>query len=87
MTIPIPSQPNFYSDLVDQFPNKILSIVAFSGGYSRQEATTLLSQQRNMIASFSCALTEDLSHTMSSDEFDTVLQQSINSIYTASKAG
>lgn len=78
----IPTEANLYSDLVN-FPY-VLRIVALSGGYSREDANALLSKNQNMIASFSRALTEGLNVNQTQEEFDTTLNQSIESIVKAS---
>lgn len=78
----IPTETNLYSDLVN-FPC-VLRIVALSGGYSREDANALLSKNQNMIASFSRALTEGLNVNQTQEEFDTMLNQSIESIVKAS---
>ena len=78
----IPTEANLYSDLVN-LPC-VLRIVALSGGYSREDANALLSKNQNMIASFSRALTEGLNVNQTQEEFDTMLNQSIESIVKAS---
>ena len=78
----IPTEANLYSDLVN-FPC-VLRIVALSGGYSSEDANALLSKNQNMIASFSRALTEGLNVNQTQEEFDTMLNQSIESIVKAS---
>ena len=78
----IPTIDNFYEELTKH--PKVIRVVALSGGYSRAEANSLLSKQRGLIASFSRALTEGLSIKQSDSEFDTVLDDAIQSIYNAS---
>ena len=63
-----------------------MRIVALSGGYSRDEANRLLSANDGVIASFSRALTEGLSHGQSDADFDATLAATIDSIYQASRA-
>ena len=63
----------------------MLRVVALSGGYSRDEANSILMKQDDMIASFSRALVEGLTYSMSDEDFDNNLRESIASIYTASK--
>jgi fructose-bisphosphate aldolase class I len=58
--------------------------VALSGGYSREEANRRLGENNGMIASFSRALTEGLSAQQSDEEFNALLDQSIQTIYDAS---
>jgi len=80
--VTIPSVDNFYEDLMSN-PN-IVRMVALSGGYSRADANTKLSQNRGLIASFSRALTEGLSIKQSDDEFNKMLDTTVQSIYDAS---
>ena len=82
LKLTLPEQDNFYTSCI-QHPN-VLKVVALSGGYSRQEANQRLSKQNGMIASFSRALSEGLSAQQSDDEFNSVLNASIESIFQAS---
>ncbi|UCG73520.1 MAG: fructose bisphosphate aldolase [Chromatiales bacterium] len=78
----LPEEPNFYKACQDH-PN-MLKVVALSGGYSREEANRRLTQNNGMIASFSRALTEGLSAQQSDEEFNAMLDASIQSIFDAS---
>jgi fructose-bisphosphate aldolase class I len=78
----IPTEANFYEELTKH--PKVIRVVALSGGYSRHDANELLTKNRNLIASFSRALTEGLILNQSESEFDKVLDDSIESIYQAS---
>lgn len=82
LKLTLPEQPDFYSDVIEH--PRVLRVVALSGGYSREVANEKLAQNHNMIASFSRALTEGLSAQQSDEEFDQLLDQSIESIYRAS---
>ena len=82
LKLTLPEQDNFYDSCI-QHPN-VLKVVALSGGYSREEANRRLAAQNGMVASFSRALTEGLSAQQSDDEFNQVLDASIESIYQAS---
>jgi len=84
LKLTLPSFDHYYTDLIEH-PN-VLRVVALSGGYTREEANHILAKQKGMIASFSRALTEGLTDQMAVDEFDTVLDESIGSIFFASKA-
>ncbi len=84
LKLTLPEQDGFYQSLVDH-PN-VLAVVALSGGYSRDEANARLARNPGVIASFSRALTEGLTAQQSDDEFDAVLDQTIQSIYEASIA-
>jgi fructose-bisphosphate aldolase class I len=83
LKLSLPSVKNCYQECIDH--PKCIRVVALSGGYSRDEANELLCKQSNMIGSFSRALTEGLTHGMSDDDFDKVLDQAIESIFAASK--
>lgn len=80
----LPSKPNFYEELTKH--PKVIRVVALSGGYSRHEANDLLSKNRNLIASFSRALTEGLKVDQSESQFNEVLDDAIESIFQASVA-
>ncbi len=78
----LPSQANFYAPLINH-PN-VMRVVALSGGYSRDEACTMLAANHGMIASFSRALSEGLTAQMSEEEFTATLDAAIAEIYAAS---
>lgn len=78
----LPEEPNYYR-ACQEHPN-MLKVVALSGGYSREEANRRLAQNNGMVASFSRALTEGLSADQSDEEFNALLDASIQSIYDAS---
>ena len=78
----LPEEPGFYTELVEH--PQVLRVVALSGGYSRKEADARLTQNHGVIASFSRALTEGLTAQQSPEEFDAVLDASIESIFQAS---
>ncbi len=82
LKLTLPEKDNFYQDCIDH-PN-VLRVAALSGGYSREEANSRLSRQNRMIASFSRALTEGLTAQQSEEQFNTMLDASIESIYQAS---
>ena len=63
----------------------VVRVVALSGGYSREEANDRLSRNSGMVASFSRALSEGLNARQSDDEFDAMLDTSIDAICQASK--
>ncbi len=78
----LPEEANFYSACQDHA--NMVKVVALSGGYSREEANRRLAQNNGMIASFSRALTEGLSAQQSDEEFNAMLDASIQSIFDAS---
>ncbi|MCR3758585.1 fructose bisphosphate aldolase [Clostridium felsineum] len=82
LKISIPTEDNFYSDLMKD-PH-IVRVVALSGGYSREQANAKLSRNSGLIASFSRALSEDLSINQSEEKFNKILGDSIKEIYKAS---
>ena len=82
LKLTIPTVADFYRPLVEH--DRVLRVVALSGGYSREQANELLAANPGLIASFSRALTEGLTAQMSDAEFDTALDAAIASIYAAS---
>ncbi|MFT5923139.1 MAG: fructose-bisphosphate aldolase class I [Paraglaciecola sp.] len=84
LKLTLPEIANFYQDLVNH--PKVLKVVALSGGYSRDEANSRLTENNGIIASFSRALSEGLSAKQSDAEFDATMDSSIESIYQASKS-
>ncbi|SOE16318.1 fructose-bisphosphate aldolase class I [Hoeflea halophila] len=85
LKLSLPSAANLYKPLVDD--PRVMRVVALSGGYSREEANRLLGANAGVIASFSRALTEGLSHGQSDADFDATLAATIDSIFEASRAG
>ena len=82
LKLTIPNEANLYRPFINH-PN-VLRVFALSGGYSREESNKLLALNNSMLASFSRALTEGLSAQQSDDEFNSVLDASIESIFHAS---
>jgi len=82
LKLTIPDTPGYYDSLITH--EGTVRVVALSGGYSRDEANAKLAENPGMIASFSRALTEGLSAQQSDDEFNKMLDSSIESIYRAS---
>lgn len=85
LKLTLPENPNQYKPLVDH--ERVMRVVALSGGYSREEANRRLSQNAGVIASFSRALTEGLSANQDDAAFRAQLAETIDSIYQASVAG
>ena len=83
LKLTLPEQDNFYKECIDH--PKVLRVVALSGGYSREEANARLGRNNGMIASFSRALSEGLNAKQTDDEFNSMLDSSIQSIFDASK--
>lgn len=78
----LPEKDNLYECLYDN-PN-VIRVVALSGGYSRVDANKKLANNHRVVASFSRALTEGLTATMTDNEFDKHLKESVDSIFEAS---
>lgn len=82
LKLSIPSEANFYRPLIEH--DRVVRVVALSGGYSRDEANAKLAENHGMIASFSRALTEGLTAQQSDEEFNQALDETIEGIYRAS---
>ncbi|OFW52856.1 MAG: fructose bisphosphate aldolase [Actinobacteria bacterium RBG_16_70_17] len=82
LKLTLPDEDGFYSELVQHA--RVLKVVALSGGYTREEANARLKRNPGVVASFSRALTEGLSAQQTDEEFDTMLDESIGSIFEAS---
>ena len=82
LKLTIPNEANLYAPLINH-PN-VLRVFALSGGYSRDDSNKYLALNNGMLASFSRALTEGLSVKQSDEEFNSVLDASIESIFQAS---
>jgi fructose-bisphosphate aldolase, class I len=78
----IPTHPGRYAGLAAD--PRVLRVLALSGGYSREEACSLLAREPAMIASFSRALLEGLSDQQSDEQFHAQLDASIGQIFGAS---
>lgn len=78
----LPDVANYYNDLLRN--KNVLRIVALSGGYDRDVACAKLKSNKKMIASFSRALLEGLNVSMSDQDFDDTLNNTIQEIYDAS---
>ena len=78
----IPTVADLYAPLIAH--DKVVRVVALSGGYSRTEACARLAENHGMIASFSRALVNDLNRQMSDADFAAALGAAIDEIYAAS---
>jgi fructose-bisphosphate aldolase class I len=83
LKLTLPDVDDLYAELVTH-PG-VLRVVALSGGYTREEADARLARNYGVIASFSRALTQGLSVDQTDEEFDATLDESIASIFEASK--
>jgi fructose-bisphosphate aldolase class I len=77
--VTISDVPDSYAPLIAH--PQVLRVVALSGGYGLDSATERLAHNHGMIASFSRALVEGLTQSMSDRDFDTTLARSIDKIY------
>ena len=84
LKLTLPEEDNFYRELISD--QRVLRVVALSGGYSRLESNERLGRNNGMVASFSRALTEGLSAQQSDTDFDELLDSSIQSIFDASSS-
>ena len=82
LKLTIPTEADLYRGLGEN--ERVLRVVALSGGYPRDEACEQLRHNHGMIASFSRAPIDDLRHGLSDAEFDRTLGTSIDKIYRAS---
>lgn len=82
LKLTLPDAPDFYSSVINH--KGVARVVALSGGYTRADACRRLAANHGMIASFSRALTEGLTRSMSDPEFDAALGKSIDEIFQAS---
>ena len=82
LKLTLPEADNFYRECIDH--PRVLKVVALSGGYSREHANEKLSRNNGMVASFSRALAEGLTAQQSDQEFNAMLDASVQSIFDAS---
>jgi fructose-bisphosphate aldolase class I len=80
--VTLPDVPDFYMPVIKH--PRMDRVVALSGGYPRAEACKKLAQNHDMIASFSRALVDGLTVSMTDAEFDAALAKAIDEIYLAS---
>ena len=83
LKLTLPEETNLYAKHIAH--DRVVRVVALSGGYLREEANRRLTANNGMIASFSRALTEGLSAQQSDDAFNATLDASIQSIVDASR--
>ena len=82
LKVTLPEVPDLYAPQIKH--DRVQRVVALSGGYPRDEACKRLASNHGMIASFSRALVDGLTYSMSDAEFDAALTAAIDEIYTAS---
>ena len=83
LKLSLPNRDNLFTPCIEH-PN-VLRVVALSGGYSREDANARLTRNNGMTASFSRALTEGLTAQQPEEEFNSMLDSTIESIFQASK--
>ena len=82
LKLTLPDVPDLYAPLIKH--KRVARVVALSGGYTRADACKRLAGNHGMIASYSRALAEGLTKSMSDAEFNAALAASIDEIYRAS---
>lgn len=82
LKVTIPTEDDFYRELIDH--EKVVRVVALSGGYSVEDANRRLAKNPGLIASFSRALVENLYADQSDEEFNGLMEKSVDGIYEAS---
>jgi fructose-bisphosphate aldolase class I len=82
LKLTLPEKDNFYADFVSH--PKVVRVVALSGGYTQNEGNDRLRRNHGVVASFSRALLEGLSARQADDEYNAVLEASIQRIFEAS---
>jgi fructose-bisphosphate aldolase, class I len=83
LKLTLPEENDLYRDAIEHA--NVVRVVALSGGYSREEANDRLCQNHGMVASFSRALSEGLKAQQSDDDFNGMLDSSIDAICEASR--
>nr|WP_240504340.1 fructose bisphosphate aldolase [Tsuneonella mangrovi] len=82
LKLSLPAKVNHFEALTRH--ERVMRVVALSGGYTRGEACAELISNRGIIASFSRALLQDLRASMSDAEFDASLDVAVAEIFEAS---
>src|SRR6266571_4526457 len=82
LKLTLPEQDDLYAEFVGH--PKVVRVVALSGGYTQSEGNERLRRNHGVVASFSRALLEGLSARQSDEEYNAVLETSIQRIFEAS---
>ena len=82
LKLTLPEQDDLYAEFV-RHP-KVVRVVALSGGYTQSEADERLRRNHGVVASFSRALLAGLSVRQSDEDYNAVLETSIQRIFEAS---
>lgn len=82
LKLTLPEKPNTYEKYTKH--KNVLKVIALSGGYKREYACKKLAQNKNIIASFSKALLQDLREKQTEEEFNKIMKKTIDEIYKSS---
>lgn len=82
LKLTLPEIPNTYEKYTKH--KNVLKVIALSGGYKRDYACKKLAQNKNIIASFSKALLQDLREKQTEEEFNSIMKKTIDEIYKSS---
>lgn len=82
LKLTLPEKPNTYEKYTKH--KNVLKVIALSGGYKREYACKKLAQNKNIIASFSKALLQDLREKQTEEEFNKIMKKTIDEIYISS---
>ena len=82
LKLTLPESPDHYLPFVHD--KSVIRVSALSGGYDQMEACSRLARNHGVIASFSRALLDGLTVTMSDRQFNERLERSIDRIHSAS---
>jgi fructose-bisphosphate aldolase class I len=82
LKLTIPERPDHYAPVIRH--DRVVRVVALSGGYTLDVACDRLAANHGMIASFSRALLDVLKVSMNDAEFDAALAATVEKIYRAS---
>ena len=78
-----PNTHNLYSTVMSF--DSVHKLVFLSGGYDLNQACNKLGLNDGVVASFSRALSEGLNHSLTDDEFNSIIEHNINMIAEASE--
>ena len=82
LKLTIPTEDDFFRELIDH--DRVIRVVALSGGYTRDDANKKLEKNPGLIASFSRALVSEVRASQSDEDFEAEMKKSVDSIYQAS---
>ncbi|WP_054252590.1 fructose bisphosphate aldolase [Neofamilia massiliensis] len=82
LKLTIPTEDDFFREIIDH--DRVIRVVALSGGYTRDDANKKLEKNPGLIASFSRALVSEVRASQSDEDFEAEMKKSVDSIYQAS---